>query len=261
MAFVPVFGKQIHFELLLPGLMSGIKPVLVFLHEGLGSIGQWKTFPEKLCRRLELPGIVFERNGYAKSEVIQHHWNNLYMHWEARDFLPVFLDTVLPGKKFILVGHSDGGSIALLHVSKNETRILGVVSMAAHVMVEEQTVGALKSTVLKYQQGALRKALARYHGDATDLVFTRWAYEWLSEEFFYWNIVAEIKSIKIPLLAIQGDTDAYGSDEQLHKIKAAIPGAQIQVIDNCGHSPHLEKEKETLELVLDFIRSLITNRN
>jgi pimeloyl-ACP methyl ester carboxylesterase len=228
------------------------KPVLIFLHEALGSVVQWKLFPANLCHETKLPGIIIERSGHGKSDPLQHPRTKNYLHeytYELRDVLR----ELLPLKKqMILVGHSDGGTIALLYASLFPENLQKIITIAAHTFVEPETVEGIPPTVTAYENGKL-DGLKRIHGTKTDALFYAWANTWLSDEFYSWDIRTEITHVSCPVLAIQGQNDQYGTALQLEAILEAIPSTQITLIPDCAHHPHLEKQTEVIDLIAGFL--------
>lgn len=229
------------------------KPVLIFLHEALGSIIQWKLFPVQLCQKTQLPGIVIERSGHGKSDPLQHPRTKNYLH-EYTYELQEALRELLPLKKqIILVGHSDGGTIALLYGSFFCENLQKIISIAAHTFVEPETLQGIPPTVTAYENGKL-DGLKRIHGEKTDALFHAWANTWRSDEFYDWNIRQEITDVQCPVLAIQGQNDQYGTALQLESILEAIPTAQLALLSDCAHHPHLEKQAEVVELIAGFLK-------
>lgn len=246
LAVAPVLAKEVVDE----------HTVLLFLHEALGSIGQWKSFPQQLCNTLKLNGIVYERQGYGNSSPLSSERTNAYLHQYAWEELPQLLDKLLPQeKKVILVGHSDGASIALLYAAKYPQRVQSVVSMAAHVIVEDVTLAGIAPAVQAYEQGKL-DGLKKYHGDKTEQLFYAWAHTWNLPEFRDWNICKDIETIACPILAIQGVNDQYGTEKQLDLIEQHTPLATVQkvMLPQCGHHPHLEQSTKVIDLICDFAK-------
>lgn len=230
------------------------KRVVLFLHEALGSIGQWKDFPELLCKELHLPGIVYERQGHGKSPALTEKRRSDYLHKYAWNELPSFLEPLISTfeiEEIILVGHSDGGTIALLHAAKFPEKIKAVITMAAHVINESETIAGIQPAVDAYQSGKLN-GLRKYHGEKTETLFYAWADIWRSPAFKNWDITQDIKSICAPVLAIQGSDDQYGTIEQLELI-AKNTNAETTLIEDCEHHPHLEKSNTCIELIRNFM--------
>lgn len=215
-------------------------PVVVFLHHGIGSVSQWRDFPRRLCQAAGLPGLAYDRVGHGKSLPRNTPLSPRYLHHEARA-----LEALLENQQIqrpILIGHSDGGSIALLC----QTPLHAVITEAAHVFVEDITRQGIREVVAQYDQ--LRPRLAKHHGDKTDRLFWDWASMWLSPAFDSWDIRADVARGS-PLLALQGREDPYGTVRQLEAI-----GGKSVLIPNCRHEPHHEAPAATFDLMLDAIR-------
>jgi pimeloyl-ACP methyl ester carboxylesterase len=229
---------------------------LVFLHEGLGSIGQWRDFPEALCARTGAAGFVYDRLGYGGSDPFPGPRTVRYLHDEAFETLPVVLDA-LGLERAVLIGHSDGGTIALLFAAEYPDRVRGVVTEAAHVFVEEETLRGIREAVELYRTTDLRERLARYHGDKTDTVFSGWADTWLSPAFRDWNVESFLPRVSCPLLAIQGMGDRYGTPAQVEAIVRQAAGpAEAFLVPDCGHVPHQQARERVLVAMARFVGSL-----
>jgi pimeloyl-ACP methyl ester carboxylesterase len=252
MPMLELGSAQLHYELI--GGDPG-KPLLVFLHEGLGCIAMWKGFPERLCAATGCAGLVYDRRGYGLSSPQTAPRSIHYLHQYALEELPAVLRRVAPGREHIVIGHSDGGSIALIYAAGRPADLRGVVTAAAHVFVEEVTIDGIRVALGAHGAGRLR-ALARYHGEKADTVFSSWADTWLAPFFKHWNIEYLLPAIDCPLLAIQGAGDQYGSQAQLDAIERGVPGACQLVLAECGHSPHLEQPETTLNAMQAFITPL-----
>ncbi len=234
-------------------------PLLVFLHEGLGSIAQWKDYPEKLCAEVQCPGLVYERQGYGNSDPLQEKRDNTYLHRYALEELPAVLETLGVVQDIILVGHSDGGSIALIYAAHHPQQVKGIVTEAAHVFVEDVTLAGITPVVKQYQQGGLKKALEKYHGTNTAAIFYGWADTWHLPSFRGWNIEALLPRITVPVLAIQGIDDEYGTPEQVAAIVAQTAGpATPLLVERCGHNPHQQATAPVLAATANFIQQLNT---
>lgn len=252
--------QQIQPELPQPG------PTLVFLHEGLGSVALWRDWPAQLCARLACTGLVYSRQGYGQSDATpdvrgpsrtengQRHGRLLpdYMHREALEVLPALL-LELGIERPMLVGHSDGGTIALIHASQHP--VAGCIVMAPHVMVEDISVQAITAARQAYENGPLRQRLAPFHADV-DCAFWQWNDVWLSQAFRAFDIRPELHSITAPLLAIQGEDDAYGTMAQIDDIARAVPHTQLLKLPACGHSPHKDQPEVVAGAVQNFIKDL-----
>lgn len=252
MAMLELGSAQLHYE-----LIEGDprKPLLVFLHEGLGSIGMWKEFPDRLCAATGCPGLVYERQGYGQSSPQPAPRSIHYLHRSALVELPAVIERLAPGREHVVVGHSDGGSIALIYAAGRPQGLLGVISAAAHVFVEEITIEGIHAVLAAHSAGKMR-ALARYHGDKAEQVFSSWADTWLAPWFRQWNIEYLLPAIACPLLAMQGSDDNYGSGAQLDAIERGTPGARQLMLPGCGHSPHIEQPEAALQAMAAFINPL-----
>ncbi|MNU78369.1 2-succinyl-6-hydroxy-2,4-cyclohexadiene-1-carboxylate synthase [compost metagenome] len=233
-------------------LATQSKPLLVFLHEALGSIVQWKSFPQNLCNSLNLPGVVIERSGHGKSSSLVGERDRNYLHEYADETIQVLLEILNPDQNIILIGHSDGGSIALLLASKQLKNLQAVATMAAHTFVEQETLVGIHPAIEAFKSGKLN-GLYNIHGDKTETLFYAWANTWLSSGFKSWDIRHEIQDFKQPVLAIQGFNDQYGTEEQIHSIVAGFSNRVGKMIPACGHHPHLEKSKEMVDLISEWV--------
>lgn len=250
MAFVTVGDARLEYRTI-PAAAAD-KPTLVFLHEGLGSVALWRDFPDKLARRLGAPALIYSRRGYGKSSALAGPRQPSFMHDEALDVLPAILDQ-LRIERAILVGHSDGASIALIHAANHPGRIAGMVLMAPHVIVEPISVQSIAKITETYETSDLRTRLARYH-DHVDDAFLGWSRIWLSPQFRSWSLGDECTKLTTPTLLIQGDDDEYGTLAQLDAIESAASGAAIQrvVLSACGHSPWRDQEDMVLDAISGF---------
>ncbi len=228
---------------------------LVFLHEGLGCVDMWRGVPEILADMTGLPAFAYSRAGYGRSERITLPRAADYHAPEAYEVLPAVLDAAGIGAA-VLIGHSDGGTIALLAAGR-DARIKGVVTMAAHVFNEDVTVQGILEARAAWQNTDLRDRLRRYHGDNVDGAFFGWNDTWLSEEFRGWNVEACLPAVTCPVLAVQGADDQYGTAAQVHAIASRVSGpARDLILPECGHSPHLEAPDILLPEAARFIANL-----
>jgi len=242
------------------GTESPDATTLVFLHEGLGSVATWKDFPQRLCEAAGVRGLVYSRPGYGASTPRPHdeRWAPDFMHRQARELLPALLAALgIDGARQPpwLFGHSDGGSIALIHAASFPDRVAGAVVLAPHLFVEDLSVTSIRVAREAYLHEGLRERLARYHGDV-DSAFWGWNDIWLAPAFRAWNIEALLPAIRCPLLAIQGRDDEYGTLAQIDAIVAAVPGTRRLVLDACGHSP----QRDQPQAVIDATCALLSER-
>ena len=229
-------------------------PTLVFLHEGLGSVALWRNWPERLCERLGCAGLVYSRQGYGQSAPRPDvrgsgRLQADYMHREALQVLPALLGQLGMARP-VLVGHSDGGTIALLHAAHHA--VSACIVMAPHVKVEDISVRAIEAAREAFENGPLRARLAPFHADV-DGAFWQWNDVWLSAAFRSYDIRQEIAAISAPLLAIQGEDDPYGTMAQIDDIATAVPHAQRLKLPACGHSPHRDQGEAVSQAVADFL--------
>jgi len=232
---------------------------LVFLHEGLGSVALWTQrgldWPQAVCAAAGRAGIVYSRRGYGQSAPVPEvrgsgRLRPDYMHREAWEVLPALLQALKISKP-VLLGHSDGATIALLHASRHP--VAACIAMAPHVLVEDLAVQAITGARAAFESGALRERLARYHADV-DVAFWQWNDVWLSEAFRGFDIREECRRITAPLLLIQGLDDEYGTMRQLDEIALAAPHARQLRLAACGHSPQRDQPGQTAEAVTDFLK-------
>ena len=249
---------------------TGLRPraPIVFLHEGLGSVSMWRDrqgfWPAQVCAATGRGGVVYSRRGYGRSEPIPNVRGEPderagvrsgrllpdYMQHEAWHTLPALL-AQLHIDKPVLLGHSDGATIALLHASRHP--VAGCIVLAPHVMVEDVTLQAIAQARKAYETGTLRERLARHHLDV-DNAFWQWNDVWLSEGFRSFDIRPDLARIGAPVLAIQGQDDPYGSMAQVDEIAAALPGRVVlHKLPGCGHAPQREQMVPTTRLVRDFL--------
>ena len=229
---------------------------LVFLHEGLGSIPQWRDFPAKVAAAAGCRALVYDRYGYGQSEVLAEPRRTVrFMHDEALVALP----EILSGLKMqspILVGHSDGASIALIYAGAGHA-VRGVVAMAPHVFIEPICLSSIRSATQTFESTDLAQKLGRYHRDARK-TFYGWADVWLDADFNGWDIRDDyLPGVRCPVLAIQGHDDEYGSMAQLDEIEARVAGpCTLLKLDHCGHSPFRDRPAEVIPSIGSFVKDL-----
>lgn len=233
------------------------KPVLVFLHEGLGSIRQWRDFPAKVAAATGCPALVYDRYGYGQSDVLREPRRTVrFMHDEGLTALPNFLGE-LRIENPILVGHSDGASIALIHAGAGH-EVRGVVAMAPHVFIEPVCLDSIRNAAKSFESTELASKLGRYHRDVRK-TFYGWADVWLDPEFERWDIRGDyLPAIRCPVLAIQGRDDEYGTMAQLDEIARRVKApCEVLKLENCGHASFRDQPEATLSAVKKFVDSLV----
>jgi pimeloyl-ACP methyl ester carboxylesterase len=251
-SFVTVQGRKLEVQKI--PAENRDAPTLVFLHEGLGSVAMWRDFPQKAAAATGCAAVVYSRYGYGQSEVLCGPRKVDYMHVEALEVLPELLDRLGVGE-LVLVGHSDGGSIALIHAAANDG-IKGLVVMAPHVFVEDISVKSIAEAKAAFAETDLAQKLGRYHADAAK-TFRGWNDIWLDPAFRSWNIEEVLPRIHCPVLAIQGFDDEYGTMAQLDAVAKQTGGpVELLRLADCRHSPHRDQPAVVLEAMASFIGRL-----
>jgi pimeloyl-ACP methyl ester carboxylesterase len=232
------------------------KPVLVFLHEGLGSITQWRDFPQKVSAATGCPALVYARYGYGQSDVLKEPRPLDFMHREAQVALPELL-AALGIVNPILIGHSDGATISLIYAGSGHP-LRGMVVEAPHVLIEQHNMNGIRTARQTFESTDLPKKLARHHRDPAK-TFYGWHDAWMSPEFQSWNVENILPGIHCPLMAIQGEDDAYGTMAQLDAIARQVSGpCELVKLADCGHTPHKEQPEKTFEAVTRFVGDLLS---
>jgi pimeloyl-ACP methyl ester carboxylesterase len=241
---------------IIAGGQAADAPALVLLHEGLGSLALWRDFPGVLASLTGRKVVAWSRYGYGRSSVVRPPWPAEYMHLEALTVLPELLDR-LAIERPVLVGHSDGASIALIYAGGQTRRpVAGVVALAPHVVVEDRSVAGVRAARQEYLHGDLPARLARYHTDP-DATFWGWNDVWLSEPFRAWNIEAYLPNIACPVLLVQCADDRYGSLAQLDRIQDRAAGrVERLVLPEGGHAPHQSHRDRVAACISGFLDSL-----
>jgi pimeloyl-ACP methyl ester carboxylesterase len=230
---------------------------LVFLHEGLGSIGMWHDFPTILAKITACDCLIYDRWGHGRSESLHVQRTFRYVHNEALDSLPEVLAHFRVDDA-ILIGHSDGGSIALIFAAEYPGIVRGVITEAAHVFVEEITLQGIREALDVYNKTDLKQKLTRYHGDNTEKIFRAWHETWLKPEFKSWDIQEYLPKITCPVLVIQGEDDQYGTAAQVEAIATQVTGkAKSLLIPDCAHTPHKEAKDRVIKEMTEFIFTLL----
>ena len=233
-----------------------IAPALVFLHEGLGCVEMWRAFPDRLCARTGLRGFVFDRTGYGRSSGWPSDPGTRYMDVEADTVLPQVLDAA-GIEACVLIGHSDGGTIALDFASAQPPLLRGVVAIGAHAISEPRTIASIGQAREAYLGSDLRERLARFHGDHVDAVFRLWTNAWLAPGFEPMDAAARLPRVRVPVLALQGERDEYATLAQLRAIARGVSGrCETRVMPGCGHGPHLQDPDTMVEVTARFISTL-----
>lgn len=232
-------------------------PLIVFLHEGLGSVSMWRDFPDKLCDAVRCRGLVYSRPGYGQStpRAKGEKWGVDFMHVQAREVLPALLGALqidVTKNQPYFFGHSDGGSIALIHAATFPENVAGIIVAAPHTFVEKLSVDSIANTRDVYLNTDLKSKLARHHRDP-DSAFWGWNDIWLNPAFLAWDIEGLLPQITCPVLAIQGVDDEYGTMAQIDNISAALPATTLLKLAACGHSPHRDQPDTVINAVRQFL--------
>lgn len=236
--------------------------LLVFLHEGLGSLSMWRDFPQRLCDEAGCRGLVYSRPGYGRStpRAAEESWSIDFLHRQAHEVLPALLEALEIDTRANppwLFGHSDGGSIALLHAAHFPERVAGAVVVAPHIMVEDLSIENIARAREAYLSADLRQRLARYHDDP-DSAFWGWNDIWLHPPFREWTIEDELDTIRCPLLAVQGLDDEYGTLEQIRGIARRVLHTDLLELPQCGHSAHRDQPERLIAATADFMHRHVT---
>jgi pimeloyl-ACP methyl ester carboxylesterase len=250
MPFVTCAGHSLEYEWL--GTAGPGKPALVFLHEGLGSIRQWRDFPLQVVKATGCRALLYSRYGYGQSEVLAEPRVGVdFMHREALEALPELVEK-LAIERPVLVGHSDGASIALIHAGAGHA-VRALALMAPHVFVEPICVESIRKASAAFDSTDLAQRLGKYHRDP-HRTFHLWADVWLDPEFLKWNIEATLRAISCPVLAIQGEDDEYGTPAQLEAVRRGVRGPCALVkLAACGHAPFRDQPRATLDALTKFV--------
>ncbi len=258
--YLQAAGHRLYAQAIGSWTPSDRQSTLVFLHEGLGSIPQWKDFPAQLCAATGLPGLVYERWGFGHSDPLDKPRTPFYLHQEALESLPDVLRTCGIAHP-ILLGHSDGGSIALIFAAAYPHWPRAIITEAAHVFVEEITLAGIRVAGEWYETSDWPQRLARYHGDHTDAMFHGWCDTWQLPEFRDWNIETELSGIVCPALIMQGQQDEYATIGQVDVIAAGVSGPVTTcLIPDCGHTPHHQSRERVLSEMVGFINKASVRR-
>jgi pimeloyl-ACP methyl ester carboxylesterase len=253
MPFVTVRGQSLEYALI--PARDAAAPPLVLLHEGLGSLALWRDFPARLAEATGAAVLVYSRLGYGKSAPLRAKRRVDYMHVEALEILPALREALAIADP-ILIGHSDGASIALIHAGAVRWPVRGLILEAPHVFVEDVTIASIEDAREAYAATDLRARLARYHDDV-DGAFRGWNDIWLDPEFRAWNIEDCLAGVTAPTLVIQGADDEYGTAAQLDAIAARIGGpVETLLLADCKHSPHRDQPDAVLAAMTRFVAAV-----
>jgi len=230
------------------------RPTLLFLHEGLGSVAMWRDFPAQVAAATGCRTVVYSRYGYGRSSPRQAPYTPRFMHEEALEILPA-LRAALAVERPVLIGHSTGASMALIHAGAGRWDVAGLVVMAPLVFVEESNLVSIRGVKQVYETTKMRELLGRYHDDV-DRVFWGWRDIWLHPDFRAWSIASDLAGIRCPILAVLGGSDEYSTPAQIDTLKRNARNAAsvdfLQLAD-CGHSPHRDQPAVVIEAIARFL--------
>lgn len=260
MVEITSMGRQIEIEYqwIAPGRAE--RPLLIFLHEGLGSVSMWRDWPARVCDALGCRGLLYSRYGYGQStpRPMDENRGVDYLYIQAHEALPGLIKALgLAEERPALFGHSDGGSIALLYAAMFPQSVSAIAVAAPHIFVEDITLEGIRKAKDIYQSTDFPARLARHHRDG-ESVFRSWVDIWLTPAFRDWNIEPFLDDIRCPVLAMQGVDDEYGSLEQIRGIQRRVPQAQLLEISACGHSPHRDQPDVVIEALRGFLKQVET---
>jgi len=251
MPFIEIAGTRLECVRLPSARPVPGRPVIVFLHEGLGSVSLWKDFPQAVADATGAEAVVYSRRGYGQSDPITAPRAVRYMHDEALVVLPELLDR-LAIERPVLFGHSDGGSIALIHAGGSSRPVAGLIVLAPHVLVEDISVTSIAEAKVAYETTDLGERLAKRHANV-ESAFRGWNDIWLHPEFRAWNIEEYLPRVRVPVLAIQGEQDEYGTLDQIDRIARQVPDVETLKLADSRHSPHRDQPDAVIAATVDFV--------
>lgn len=254
---ITVRNKTFSIEYAWVGNPDPAAPLVVFLHEGLGSVAMWRDYPAALCEAGGFCGLVFSRSGYGASTTRRagEQWPMDELRIQAHEHLPALfkalgIDPTV--REPWLFGHSDGGSIALLYAAQYPEAIAGLIVLAPHILIEQLSLDSIRSAKVSYETTVLKERLSKFHADV-DSAFYGWNDMWLNPAFSVCDLHQHLATISCPVLAIQGLDDIYGTMAQIDGIKAKVPQTQLLKLPDCGHSPHREQTQAVSAATVQFI--------
>lgn len=248
MDFIRIQGRRIEYDFV---RAAPDAPVIVFLHEGLGSLSLWRDFPSRIMHATGCSALTFSRYGHGRSDPLTAPRRVDFMHDEALNALPKLLDQ-LAVEQPILLGHSDGGSMALIYAGGSGRPVSGLIVMAPQVMVEDVSVKSIRETKRSFEITDLREKLARHHADP-EATFRGWNDIWLDPGFRDWNIEGFLPRVACPILAIQGEDDEYGTMEQVDRIARLAADVDLVKLQDCGHFPHRDQPEAVIKAIVRFV--------
>lgn len=251
--YIPTIEGDLFVKTWIPEIVKS-KTSIVLLHDSLGSCAQWRDFPEKLANTLSMKVIAYDRAGFGNSYTRHHLPSINFIEEEARVYFPQ-LKAALELKKFIVIGHSVGGGMAI-NIAANEEDCLGAVTISAQAFIEKRTIEGIQNAKQAFQQPEMLSKIAKWHGEKAQWVIDAWTEVWLSEKFRDWEL-CQVNYVSCPLLVIHGDNDEYGSEAfPIYIAQNSTANGEIEIIENCGHMPHVTHADVVLKAIASFIKSL-----
>ena len=253
--FLDIGAQRLEYRMI--GPRPNEAPTLVLLHEGLGCVGLWGDFPDKLAAATRAGVFVYSRAGYGQSSPVKLPRPLTYMHDEARETLPRLLDAI-GFKNGLLVGHSDGASIAAIYAGSNQDhRVSGLVLIAPHFFTEDPGIASIVEARKAYETTDLKQKLSRWHADP-DNAFKGWNGAWLDPQFRKWDIVENLAYIRVPILIVQGEDDQYGTVKQIEVAREeCYCPVEVELLPGARHSPQREAPEKTLSAISDFANRVL----
>jgi pimeloyl-ACP methyl ester carboxylesterase len=253
---IKVLNKNINYEILNSDWLEDCRPLLIFLHEGLGSIGQWKDFPQLLSDEMKLPALVYDRVGYGGSDDWGGKINPDFLHREAVEYLPALLEVLdLPNEHYV-IGHSDGGTIALRYAAEQPSQLRAIIVEAPHVFLEDQSLQGIRTARLMLRKPEIIERMNRYQNGRAAQLIEAWSGLWLRDDVRDWEMLEYLPKIDCPMLLVQGENDDFGTFKQLD-ITADLAQSkfiQVEKLEDCGHVPHLQQQDIVMNLCRAFLK-------
>lgn len=254
--YIQVFGIEIFYKILHKRKLQQGLPLIVMLHEGLGSTAMWKEFPEVLAQSTGLPVLLYDRQGYGLSQALDGAFRDDFIEYEGERVFAEVIHLLQISNPLIVFGHSDGGSVALVAGAVCK-QVIAIIVEAPHVFIEAISVKGLMGARDAWQFPKFRQSLLKYHGQKAEALLKAWIGRWLQPASLQWDIYAYLPSIHVPLLFIQGHDDHFGTVAQWEETSKRVQGpSEFVYLENCGHIPHLQAQELVIESVSNFISGI-----
>lgn len=252
-----VFNRTINYQIHHPQWIKEGRPLIIFLHEGLGSIGQWKGFPEFLSNAAQLPALIYDRFGYGQSADWESPISPDFLEKEALIYLPELLKVLDYNNEYYLFGHSDGGTIALRHAAENPSKLLGIIVEAPHVFLEDQSLQGIRMARTMLRKPGLLDRMNKYQNGRAAQLIDQWTQLWLRPDLREWQMIDLLPQIDVPMLLIQGEHDDFGTFEQIDITAklANTENVEVKKLADCAHIPHLQQHEIVLNASARFLQN------